>query len=196
MKKTKISTQALKDAIKAPQYEFPKYTTQFINLINGNAGGTRPKVVGQMSDLIQNFPGQTIDEWILWYDEQQPDAIDKAVDLILKMYNQMRTAFAQIDEKLIRQWVKDLVYSKTFCGLKFQEAILKHIATELNKTYRLASKEEEAQNIDGYIGDTPVQIKSSTYKTKNTSEVITVSIIYYSKKKDGIVIEYDPEIFI
>ncbi|HII38851.1 TPA: MjaI family restriction endonuclease, partial [Candidatus Micrarchaeota archaeon] len=36
--------------------EFPKYTTQIINLANQNAQGTRPKVVGQLSELIQECP--------------------------------------------------------------------------------------------------------------------------------------------
>ena len=62
--KKKISTKGIVEAVNAPQYEFPKYTTQVINLVNSNAGGTRPKVVGQMSDLIQEFPGKTIQEWI------------------------------------------------------------------------------------------------------------------------------------
>ena len=30
---------------------FPKYTTQIINLANQNAQGTRPQVVGKMSNL-------------------------------------------------------------------------------------------------------------------------------------------------
>ncbi len=40
--------------------EFPKYTTQLMNLANQNSQGTRPKVVGQMSDLIQEFDGKKI----------------------------------------------------------------------------------------------------------------------------------------
>lgn len=193
--KKKISVKAIEDAVGAPQYEFPKYTTQVINLVNGNAGGTRPKVVGQMSELIQEFPGQTIQEWIAWYTEQQPDAVDKATDRIYEMYQAMQQAFTQIDKPLIRKWVEDLVYTKTFCGLKFQEAILKHVAEELHVDYRLAIIEEEAQNIDGFINSKPVQIKSTTYTLKNTSEVIDVPIIFYEKKKDGIVIEYNPECF-
>lgn len=36
-------------------FPFPKYTSQLINLANQNAQGTRPAVVGQMSDLFQEF---------------------------------------------------------------------------------------------------------------------------------------------
>ena len=193
--KKKISVKAIEDAVGAPQFEFPKYTTQVINLVNGNAGGTRPKIVGQMSELIQEFPGQTIQEWITWYNDQQPDAVDKATDRIYEMYQAMQQAFTQIEKTLIRKWVEDLVYTKTFCGLKFQEAILKYVADELNVDYRLATVEEEAQNVDGFINGKPVQIKSSTYTLKNTGEVIEVPIVFYEKKKDGIVIEYDPNCF-
>ena len=193
--KKKISVKAIQDAVGAPQYEFPKYTTQVINLVNQNAGGTRPKVVGQMSELIQQFPGQTIQEWIEWYGAQQPEAIDKATNRIYDMFLAMQTAFTQVDKPMIRKWVEDLVYTKTFCGLKFQEAILKYIADELHGSYRLATIEEEAQNVDGFINDKPVQIKASSYRLKNTAEVIDVPIIFYDKKKDGVVIEYDPEDF-
>ena len=44
--------------------EFPKYTTQIMNLANQNAQGTRPKVVGQMSELIEECPKGTYDQWV------------------------------------------------------------------------------------------------------------------------------------
>lgn len=67
MKKFKISNDKIAELSNAPLYEFPKYVTQVINLVNSNAGGTRPKVVGQMSELIKEFDGNTITEWIEWY---------------------------------------------------------------------------------------------------------------------------------
>lgn len=69
MKKFKISNDKIAELSNAPLYEFPKYVTQVINLVNSNAGGTRPKVVGQMSELIKEFDGKTITEWIEWYSE-------------------------------------------------------------------------------------------------------------------------------
>ena len=43
----------------ASQYVFPKYETQIdYLLLNSNAQGTRPAVVGQMSELIQEFDGK------------------------------------------------------------------------------------------------------------------------------------------
>ena len=76
MKKFKISNDKIAELSNAPLYEFPKYVTQVINLVNSNAGGTRPKVVGQMSELIKEFDGKTITEWIEWYSERYPNAVD------------------------------------------------------------------------------------------------------------------------
>src|SRR3990170_3334071 len=45
--------------------EFPKYTTQVMNLANQNAQGTRPKVVGQLSELIKEFSGQSHEDLVL-----------------------------------------------------------------------------------------------------------------------------------
>ena len=42
------------------EFEFPKYTSQLINWANQNAQGTRPVVVGQMSELFPEFVATTI----------------------------------------------------------------------------------------------------------------------------------------
>lgn len=196
MKKFKISNGEIEQLSNASKYPFPKYATQIINLLNSNAQGTRPVVVGQMSELIQEFNGKTLEEWIAWYSERQPDAVNKATDKIYAMYQLMSEAFAAIDRPMIEAWVKDLVYNKTYCGLKFQSAILAFLADKYNKTWRLANVEEEAQGIDGIIGETPVQIKSSTYKLEaRLGEIIEIPIIYYEKKKAGINITFDTDIF-
>ena len=193
MAKIKIQNNEVEKLSNASQYDFPKYATQFINLINSNAQGTRPNVVGQMSELIQEFDGHTLDEWIKWYTERNPNAVANATERIYATYEKMRDAFNAIDKQMIENWVEDLVYTKTFCGLKFQGAIIAAIAKELGKTWRLADIEEESKGIDGYIGDQPIQIKSDTYKLESRlSETIDVPIVYYTKKKDGILINYNP----
>lgn len=196
MKKFKISNDKVAELSNAPLYEFPKYVTQIINLVNSNAGGTRPKVVGQMSELVKEFDGKDINEWIEWYTERYPNAVTDATEKIWNMYELMKNAFNSITKDMIENWVKDLVYGKTYCGLKFQTAIISTIATDLGKEWREASPEEEAQGIDGLIGDKPLQVKSITYKLEaRLSESINVPIIYYDKKKDGINIEYNPTDF-
>ena len=191
--KKKIYNQTVEELSNASAYDFPKYTTQIINLVNSNAQGTRPVVVGQMSELIQAFPGKSLTEWVEWYNIQQPNAVNNATEKIWSKLQEMKEAITLIDKPMVEAWVKDLVYTKTYCGFKFQEAILAYLAREFNTSYRLANIEEEAQGIDGYINARPVQIKSITYKQEALlSEVINVPIIYYDKKKDGINIEFEP----
>jgi len=66
----------------------------------------------------------------------------------------------------VRRWVKDLVLTKKYSGLKLQDSILKRISEALGKSYRAAKPEEEAKGIDGFIGDIPVSIKPITIRKK------------------------------
>ena len=196
LKKIKMKNSEVELLSNASQYEFPKYATQIINLLNSNAQGTRPAVVGQMSELIQEFDGKSLEEWVQWYNERQPDAVNNATEKIFNMYQLMSQAFNAITREMVEEWVKDLVYTKTYCGLKFQSAIIAFLAAKVGKTWRLANVEEEAHGIDGFIGEQPLQIKSITYKLEaRLSENIEVPIVYYDKKKDGISIEYNPTDF-
>ncbi len=172
--------------------EFPKYTTQIMNLANQNAQGTRPNVVGQMSELIEECPKGAYDQWVKWYSDRMPEGVDDATERVYSMIQNLAEAFKLIDKELVHRWVEDLVLTKTFTGFCFQESILKAIAQRNWSTYRRSTPEEESQFIDGYIGDIPVSIKPITYKTKNMlHENINIKLIYYEKLKDGIKIEYD-----
>jgi hypothetical protein len=185
------NTEIIEDLVGGIE-NFPKYTTQLINLANQNAGGTRPKVVGQMSDLIQEFPGRTFAEWVVWYQEQKPNAEDNATSKIVDMIEKLKEAMGLIDEDLIRRWVKDLLLTKTYAGLRFQNSILKRISRATGKPYRVSNPEEEAKGIDGFFGDIPVSIKPITYKLKKMyQENIEIKIIYYEKLKDGIKVSWD-----
>lgn len=194
--KLKIKNDELQEILAGESIDFPKYTTQLINLANQNAQGTRPRVVGQMSDLIQEFEGKSLEEWKEWYNDKMPDAIEDATNRIYPMIANFKEAIIKIDRELVKSWVEDLVIIKTFTGLKFQEAILSKVAKNKSMKYRLAKPDEESKGIDGYIGDKPVSIKPMTYKTKSgLPENIEEPIIYYDKKKDGLSIEYDDSSF-
>lgn len=83
--KIKLKNAEIQEYVNAPASAFPKYTTQLMNVANQNSQATRPRHVGQLSELIQEFPGQTFEEWVIWYQEQYPDAIDEATDRIISM---------------------------------------------------------------------------------------------------------------
>ena len=190
--KLKIPNSEVQELLSGKTYSYPKYATQIMNLANQNAQGTRAKIVGQMSDLIQEFEGTALSEWENWYLGSHPDAIDNATEKVFAMVSLFKDAILKIDKETVREWIEELVVVKTFSGLKFQEAILKKISLHFKKPYRLAKPDEESKGIDGFIGDKPISIKPMTYKTKmGLNEVINVPIVFYDKKKSEIVIEFD-----
>lgn len=170
--------------------DFPRYTTQLMNLANQNAQGTRPRVVGQLSELIQECPEKTYEGWKKWYLAKYPRAIDDAAAKVQEMVENLKRAISEIDQTMVRRWVEDLVLEKTFIGLRFQEAILKKVASIKKEKYRFAVPQEESQGIDGFIGVVPVSIKPDTYKTKDfLPEEISAKIIFYRKTKMGLEID-------
>ena len=188
----KIKNEELVKELIGEVKDFPLYTTQLINLANQNAQGTRPRVVGQLTELIQECPEKTYEGWKKWYLSKYPNAIENATERINEMMNNLKNAIKSIDKSMIKKWVEDLVLEKTFVGLRFQEAILKKVASIKNTNYRLSEPKEESQGIDGFIGDIPVSIKPITYKTKNAlREEIKAKIIFYNKTKSGLEINAD-----
>ncbi len=176
--------------------EFPKYTSQLINWANQNAQGTRPRVVGQLSDLFPEYESEcdniSIDSWREWYLNRYPHAIQNATDKIFAQVENLKEAIKLIDKEMVEKWVEDLVISKTYNGLYVQEAILSKFAEKRDSTYRLATPEEESQGIDGYVGSTAYSVKPDTYKTMGRlSETIDIKMIYYTKKKTGLNVEVE-----
>jgi len=189
--KVKFSIEEIRKYLDIETPEFPKYAAPIINLANQYAQGTRPRIVGQMTELIQQFTGKSLSEWEKWYSEQKPDAINNATEKILQMLKNLKNSMNKIDQSIVEQWVRDLVIVKTFVGLRFQEAILKKGAYIKGTGYRLSEPDEESKGVDGYIGDVPVSIKPHTYKAKAAlPEQIDIKIIYYRKIDKGIEVDY------
>lgn len=191
-----ISNKAIMDSNELEFTEFPKYSTQIMNLANGNAQGTRPVVVGQLSDLFPEFLEETddvsVDSWKEWYFKRYPNAVENATQKILEQVENLKKVMPLIEEELVRMWVVDLIINKTYNGLYVQKAILAELARRKNTSYRLATPDEESKGIDGYVGDEPYQIKPITHKIKGQlHEQIDAKIIYYEKTKTGLKVEID-----
>ncbi len=171
--------------------QLPKYVAQILNLANSNAGGTRPRIVGQMTDLIREANPETYADWELWYREHHGEKLDVAVDRILSQLEKHREADAAITREMVVSWVEDLVLAKTFAGLRAQDAILMLVAARYAKgDYKEADASDESKGIDGYVGGQPVQIKPVTYKRQShLPEKIDVPVIYYEKVRSDYKIE-------
>lgn len=191
-----IKKEDIENYNSSDSFSFPKYTSQLINLANQNAQGTRPVVVGKMSDLFQEFlesdEERNIDGWRRWYLERYPDSFEKATNKIWEHVDNLRNAIELIDKEMVENWVENFVIYKTYNGLYLQKAILAFLANKKGTTYRLANAIEESHGIDGYVGDVSYSIKPDTYKyMERLSEVIDVKMIYYTKTKTGLKIEVE-----
>jgi len=180
-RKIRITIDELKEIVGAEDKKFPKYVSPIINLAGRFSQGTRPKVVGQLTELIKECPHKDYEGWKKWYLNKKPNAINDATTIIMGMISNFKLVTPTIDVEIVREWVEDLVLVKTFIGLRFQEPILKRIASILKEEYRFSTPKEESRGIDGYVGEISISIKPETWKTqKHLGEVLQADkIIYY-----------------
>ncbi len=189
-----LSTTEIRALQNMASPDLPKYVKPLLNLANQFAQATRPRVVGQMTELIQEFPGSTFKEWCEWYLSDKPGAVETATDKAYAMIQSFHRSLESIDRDMVRRWVEDLVLVKTYVGLRFQEAILSKIAQIKGTRYRLAEPQEESRGIDGFVGDQPISIKPDTYNPMSDQLAESLDpaclIVYYHKTDRGIVVEF------
>lgn len=194
--KVKISEEEREKLVTGDEAEFPKYTTQLLNPANQNAQSTRPKVVGQMSEIIDEFqekhPSGTFEDWVEFYYSEYggEDRLEEASNRLFDMVEKMRRNIQKIDEEMCREYVEDLVLYQTYRGFDIQEAILSKVSEMYGMEYRRSSAEEESRGIDGYIGEQPVSIKPATYMD-NLQEDISAPIVFYEEYSSSDALKID-----
>lgn len=168
------------------------YIGSVINLGNSFSQATRPKNVGQLSDMIQDFReldcNHSVDTWEEYYNQNQgEEKIQEASVKIWEYVQRIKNNLEELTEEDVYAWTKDLIIDKTFSGLQIQLDVLKLASN--GESYRLAKPDEESKGIDGYIGDEPVSIKPKSYKKtiESGKESIPYRIIYYTNgEKQGL----------
>ena len=194
--------------------KLPVYTSTLLNNVNGWAGGSKAENVGQVSELIKQFrqdkPKGGLKDWKEYHQEKkgqtiqilkgkklvniQMAGIDQGVEDIMNKLEEVKKNINSLTEDNIREWLENLVYEKTFCGLEAQELILADIAKKNSMDWIIGSIEDEKQGIDGYIINNkeeslsiyPLQIKSSSYKNKHKQEHFICPIVTYELEEMGI----------
>lgn len=188
--------QLVADEVEGFPIDNPKYTTYLLNPAINLSQSNRPHVVGQMSDIVEEFrekyPKGTFEDWVEFYYEEYDgeDRLEEATEMAYPMVKKMRDAFEQIDEEMTHNYLRDLVLFKSYEGFDIQEAVLRKLGELFDKEITRATAEDESQGIDGYIGDQPVQVKPATYKD-NLQETIDVPIVYYDENKSNKAIRVD-----
>ena len=176
------------DEIEEFPVETPKYTTYLLNPAINLSQSNRPDVVGQMSDIIEEFreeqPDGQFEDWIEYYytEYDGETRLDQATEKAFPMVKKMKEAFEQVDRELTHNYLRDLVLFKTYEGFDIQETILRKLGDMFDRDIEPASAGEESQGIDGYLGDQPLQIKPTTYKD-SLQEEFDVPVVYYDENK-------------
>ena len=190
-----IKRKDREDLLNIKSKDFDKYVSQLINLANQISQATRPNNIGNISEMFKEFKRKNkngkLDDWEKYYRSKQKDSIEVATKKISNYINKLSESLNSINETVVKDWVEDLIFEKTYSGLNIQEIIIKKIAQMNNATYRLSNRKEEAKGIDGYINEKPVSIKPTSYDIKHLQEDIDVKIIRYKKKNNKLIIYYN-----
>lgn len=193
MQRDKIAIAEVYEASDVEPPTFPKYTTQLMNLANQNSQGTRPPVVGKVTELIKEVDPASFDEWKQWYVARYPGAIERATERVSDGVRKLKKAIEEIDDALIKKWVEDLVLVKTAEGLLIQDAIFDHLANRFSQPYTPSTPAEESEGVDGYVGDVAVSVKPESYRSKVSTkqERIDAAMVFYKKTKKYLHVVYD-----
>lgn len=194
--------------INAQDDHIAKYQSEFLNIVNKHGHGNDAAIVGMVSQVIKNYRKQSdspsLDGW-KEYHQKLTDikGIEFGVEKNWAQFQEMKKAIDAIDKDVLRYWLKNLVYNKTFAGLQAQDMVLKDIARRLSEereqeySYCNGDADDERAQIDGYIinPDNKVcglQVKSDSYKSHNTVERnAPVKYVYYKLNQDGLSYEFN-----
>lgn len=142
--------------------QWPKYSTQLLNIAAQNSQALRSKFVGSMKEnwldmKKSGIPG-TLDNWIRYYNEKNGE--NGIIDASKKTYNMVKMMkIGGIDEDMCLDYIKEVIYNKTHMGMGGEEMAVEVVATHFGLNHRFGTPEEESEGIDAWIGDCPVQVK-------------------------------------
>lgn len=194
----RISEDEREELLRGESVEFPKYTGQILNVANQNASATQTTVVGEMSEIFDQFrqenPDGTYEDWVEFYYSKHNgrERIEEATDRIVPMVENFKEVIKEIDEEMTREWVEDLVLFKTFTGFGMEEAIAEKLAEELDCGYQVTGNELENSDVDIIVDNTPLSVKPMSYYESERGD-IDVPTVYYEgyKTTDSVKIYID-----
>ena len=133
------------------KYESKKYISPIINFLNSRLtrSYTRPADVGQLSDIFEEFKidckskgiDLSFEGWKKFYSSKKistkikqgdkyvkaevkgKNIVENVIDNIYKNLLLLKKILNKINKEEIRQWVNDLMFSKTFSGLYFERGV-------------------------------------------------------------------------
>ena len=195
----KSKAKSINTAENPSTYEPATYVSTLINKVNEWAWATRPVTVGELAteifpEFISNKKTHTSEEWEEYYLANYKEKYNLALQKLKAKFESVRTTVNTISDDDLQAWLDDFLFTKTFNGLYYQEAILQDIAQRAGKELVPASSQDESLGIDGYIDGKPYSVKPESYKQTQSSrhEKINATMVYY-KDIDKKSFEYEIE---
>lgn len=186
----KLTAKNFKGVIHRQRREWPKYSTQMLNVAGQNCKAFDVKKVGSAKETWLEMRGQgirgTFENWCEFYDatplsKNIPVQAQKLFEMITKMQ------IGGITKEMCEDYIKEVLYNKTHMGMAGEEMALQAVAEYYGAELRFSTAEEEAQGIDGWIGDQPAQVKpeGSAFKghVHNHPDRERVLLVTYVPKK-------------
>ena len=161
------------NTLQSQKAEFKIYEKLIINSINQTAGGTKPRVVGQMSDLVPKFRDYCIKNnisitsknWKKWYLDRYLSNFENSLSKLKDMLEKFKKAINEINDKTLEKWLNNFLFIENIGGLLIQDIIMNYIKTEYPKySIRAAIPSEESKNIDIIINNKAYQVKPLSIK--------------------------------
>lgn len=195
----KSKAKSINAAENPSTYAPATYVSTLINKVNEWAWATRPVTVGELAteifpEFISNKKTHTSEEWEDYYLANYKEKYDLALQKLKTKFESVKTTVNTISDDDLQAWLDDFLFTKTFNGLYYQEAILQDIAQRAGKELVPASSQDESLGIDGYIDGKPYSVKPESYKQTQSSrhEKINATMVYY-KDIDKKSFEYEIE---
>ncbi len=138
--------------------------------------------VGNMTNIVLNSKAKTIDEFRKEYLSKYGDMFRENQQKYLELIKKKHLDRRYFTDTFIKEYFERFVINNSFVGIKNQDIICKYLAKKYNKTYRVATSDEDTAGIDAYIGDKPVQIKGKKWGVPGDDSMY----VYYDTKNNTI----------
>lgn len=197
----KLTAKHYRGVAQPNRRQWPVYAKQLLNIATQNSKAANPKEIGSVKELWLKMRSQgingTLDNWTKFYQKERggEECLEKSGKKVYVMMQKMGVSW--ITEDMCIDYIKELAYNKTHMGLGGEEMAIQAIAKYYKLPYRFSNAQEESQGIDGWIGDSPVQVKphDSAFKAHvhNHPDKDKVLLVTYDKDEETVCFIHNPE---
>jgi hypothetical protein len=186
----KLTAKNFKGVVHRARREWPKYSTQLLNVAGQNCKAFDVRQVGSAKETWlemrqQGIPG-TFENWCNFYNSKPfANNIPAQAQRLYEMIQKMQIGGISYD--MCEDYIKEVIYNKTHMGMAGEEMAIQAVGSYYSLPVRFSDAQEEAQGIDGWIGEIPVQVKpeGSAFKghVHNHPDKDRVLLVTYIPKK-------------